>query len=152
MKNFWTKLSIFWKLVIVVVFLVLIIFTWDKLTGGISSLKGWMNDKAYEERMEKDADYEKQIAEIKTKNIELDKKLIESEAKAGILEQNDKALTEQTKQELAKLDQALAAQDAEEARTAEPVDAYTRCIRTKQKMLDLKIASAQEINCENYKE
>lgn len=151
MKNWWNSLSTFWKVVLVAFVLIVAIFIWDRITGGISDFKGWMNDRAYKERMEKDAEYEKQIAELKAKNIELDKKIIESEAKAAILEQNDKELSEKAKQELAKLDQALAAQDAEEARTAEPTDAYTRCVRTKQKMLELGIASAKEINCEDRK-
>lgn len=152
MKQWWTGLTTTWKIVVVVAFLIIAVFIWDRFTGGISDIKRYLNERAYQERMAKDKEYEDRIKELEAKNAELDKKLVESEMRASILEENDKALSQKTEEELAKLEAALKEQEAVEANTALPTDGYTRCNRLKQKMIELGSETAKEINCETFKQ
>jgi regulatory protein YycI of two-component signal transduction system YycFG len=151
MWNWFKNLGLLGKGLVIAGILVVVLFILSFVGGWSSGIKGWFYDKAYEERMAKVDTLEKENAELRAKNIEIDKKLVDSEARGAILEANDKAFTEKQKQELAKLDQLLKEQDAVEAQTAQPTDAYTRCVRTKEKMLALTppIAAAKDINCED---
>jgi hypothetical protein len=111
-----------------------------------------MFDKQYTERMAEVDKLTKENDVLKAQKAELEKQAIESKAKEAIFTEREKALDAQTKAQLDKLDEALAQQDKEDAETAQPIDNYTRCERTKQKMLSLNIPSAKEINCDEYKQ
>jgi hypothetical protein len=147
MKSWWNGLSTLWKIVLVVAVIIAAIFIWDRISEAYSDYKGDQYEKRYEERMAKVDAIEKENVALRERNAQIDKELVELRAKDQILETNEKALGEKAKQELAKLDEALAAQDAEEARTAQPTDSFTRCERVKQKMIDLGSKTAKEITC-----
>jgi predicted negative regulator of RcsB-dependent stress response len=151
MINWFKNSSIAVKLIVVGVVIVALLFILSFVGGWSSGVKSWWNDRQYEKTMEKDAEYQKTINDLKAKNVELDKKLVEAVAKNEILVQTDKNLEAKAKAEQAKLDEALSAQDAEEARTEESIDNRTRCERVKAKMIALGSKTAGEINCEQVK-
>lgn len=148
----WFKsLSTIWKIILIAAIFVLAIFIYDRFTGGISDLKGWIFDRQTAANMAKVDELTKANDVLRAQNVELEKKIVADEAKFAVLGQQDKELTTKQQAELAKTDQALQQQAQEEAITEQPIDNYTRCERTKQKMLDLGIKSARSMNCEQYK-
>jgi hypothetical protein len=155
MKKAWgwfTGLGLFAKIALIAGIIIAAVFIWDFLTGGLSDVKGYINDKVYEQRMKKDADWQKEVDQLRLEKQELVKQAVEAKAKEAFFEEREKELSAKSQQELQKLEEALKAQDAVEAETAQETDAYTRCERTKQKMLQENIKSAQEINCETFKQ
>jgi hypothetical protein len=151
MWNWFKNLSVLGKTITIAVILIVVLFILSFVGGWTSNVKSWWNDKQYEETMKKDAEYQKIIDDLKAKNLELDKKIVETEAKNQILLETDKNLEAKANAETEKLAEALAAQDAEEARTAESIDNRTRCERVKAKMIALGSKTAKEINCEQVK-
>lgn len=148
----WFKsLSLTWKLILIAGILILAVFIYDRFTGGLSDLKGWIFDKAFAERMAKIDELTKANDTLRAQNVEYQKQIVADEAKFAVLGEQDKALDAKQQAELAKVDEALKQQDQEEAITAQPIDDYTRCQRTKDKMIALGIKSAGGVNCEKYK-
>lgn len=153
MKNLWTKftsLSIIWKIVIIVAIFVGVVLVYDAATGGWSDFKGWMFDREYAARMEKIDQLTKENDALRAEKKEYEKQAVEAKAKEAVFDARQKDLDAKTKAELKKLDDALAAQDAVEATTEQSTDAYDRCVRTKQKMIELGIKSAGEMNCNEF--
>lgn len=151
MWNWFKNLGLLGKVLVIGGILALVLFIASFVGGWSSGIKGWFYDKAYEERMAKVDALDAENKELRAKNLELDKRIVEAETKTQVLLETDKNLEAKAKAEVAKLDEALAAQDAEETRTAEDIDAYTRCIRVKQKMIDLGSKTARSIDCEKGK-
>jgi hypothetical protein len=147
MKNWWNSLSTIWKILLIVGVLIVGIFIYDKITGGISGIESWWDNKAYQERMQKVEELSAENVKLREEKKELERLAVESKAKEAVFAEMEKNLNAKQKAELDKLNDALAEQDKEEAITAEPTDSKTRCERTKQKMLDRDIKSAKEINC-----
>lgn len=151
MLNFWNSLSTLWKVVLIIAVIIFGIIVYDSLTGGISDLRSWVFDKQSSSLEKKNDELSKQVEQLRAEKADLEKQAIEAKAKEAVFEEREKALDSKTKDELNKLDQALAEQDREEAITAQPIDSYTRCTRTKEKLLAQNIKSAGEINCEEFK-
>lgn len=151
MLNWFKGLSTLWKVVVIVIALAIGLYIYDSFTGGISDLKGWLFDKNYTANMQQVDALTQENAVLRAQKEEAEKQAIESKAKEAVYEDKLKVLDAQTKAELDKTNQALAQQAQEEAQTAQPIDNHTRCERTKQKMLDLNIPAAKEMNCDNVK-
>lgn len=115
-----------------------------------AGIKSWFFELAYQERMAKIAELEKQNEQLRKDMIAFEQKALELKAKDAILEERQKLVDAKTKEELAKVEQALAEQKKEEELTDIPTDSLTRCERLKTKLIALKIKSAGEINCNEY--
>lgn len=147
----WKSLGTIWKVVIIAGFIVLAVIVYDLTLSGTSSIKSWMNDRAYAERMEQVEKLTKEIEVLRAEKKEYERQAMEAEAKEAIFKEREKNLDAKTKAELQKLEEALAQQDKEDAVTAQETDSFTRCERMKAKMVSLNIKSAGEINCAEYK-
>jgi len=154
MKNLWTK---FWalstpiKIGIAIVILVLGLWIFDSFTGKVRDFKNWMFDR-------QQAKIEQQNEQLLAENAKLREEAkaavqaaIAAKAKEAVFDEREKALDAKTKDQIAKTEKALEQQAQEEAVTAQPTDDFTRCERTKDKMLKLGVASAKNINCEEFK-
>lgn len=152
MLEFLKNLSLPVKIAAAIVILLLGIWIFDLSTGKVREWKNdWFDSKQ--------AQVEKQNEELLAENIRLrteaeaavknaEKLQLEVTAKDVALEE----LNARSKAELDKLDKALKHQDKVEAETAQPTDAYTRCVRFKQKALELGSTTAKEIDCESKKQ
>lgn len=153
MKKFWNSLGLWGKIALIAGTVILLVLLYDLFTGGLSDIRGKIFDRHYAERMQQVDKLEKENDELRRQKAELEKKAIELAAKDAIYESKDKELDSKVKQEVNRLDDALAQLEKEEAVTEQPTDAYTRCVRVKQKMLAMTppVTSASSINCEDYR-
>ena len=154
MKNLWAK---FWalstpvKLIIGVVILVLGLWIFDAFTGKVRDFKNWAFDRRQAQIEQQNQQLLDENAKLRAEQKVLVDQAIAAKAKEAIFTEKEKALDAKAKDELAKTDAALKEQDRVEQETATPTDAYTQCIRTKEKLLALKLPSATKINCEDLK-
>lgn len=147
LNKFW-GLSTPIKLLIGVGILILLLFVFDATTGWISNARSWLFNK---EQAAQTVQIEKQLQEIEVlrkEKKEVERKALELEAKNAIYETREKDLTTKQKEEKVKIDKLLEEQAAEEQITAQETDAYTRCVRFKEKALAQNLPSAKLINCE----
>lgn len=149
--QFWKNLSWLWRIVIIVGVLVLSMWILDATTGYVSNFRSWMFDQKQAKIEEANKKLEdenvllrKERDDWKTKALALDVQIAAIEASQG------KKGTEITNEQ-DRIKKVLEEFKKEEEQTAEPTDAYTRCVRLKDKLLVLHIPSAKEINCEEYK-
>ena len=150
MLQTFNALKLGWKLLIIAIVLGLGLFFLDKFTGVISNYRSARfdaNEKATMERVEK---LEKEAEVLRAQKAEFEKRAIEAEAKNAIFENRDKELSAQDLQLQLKTNQVLEEVRREEAITSVPTDAYTRCTRTRAKLLERGIKSAEVINCDTY--
>jgi hypothetical protein len=146
----WAKfnaLSITWKIAIGVVLLAVVILIFDATTGYVRQGKNWLfdrqqakieaeNTKLLEENeklREENRGFLVEIEKLKVKEKVVDEQI---EKIGGQLEKNKEA-TEQALEEVNK----------EIAETNLPTDARTRCERLKAKLIERKISSAKDIQC-----
>jgi len=145
----WLKnLNTFWKIVLGIAVLVLMLGIYDLFTGQIRDFKNWVFDrnmaKIEKQNEELFAENERLRVEAKIAAENAEKLELEIKAKDTILEN----LNAKSKAELDKLEKALEQQDKIEAETNQPTDPYTRCLRVKEKMIALGSAAAKDIVCE----
>lgn len=147
MKNWWNQLGTIWKVVIIAALLIIGVIIYDRVSEAWSDYKGGQYEERYQQREAENKKLEEENIKLRERNAQIDKQLTDLELKNQVLESSKINLDKKQQEEITKLDEALAAQDAEEARTAQPTDARTRCERTKQKMIELGSKTAMEINC-----
>lgn len=147
MINWFKNLSATWKVVVLAATLLAMVFIYDSFTGGLSLVRGWAFDKQSAVREKQVNDLLKEREALIAEKKEYVRQAVEAKAKEAFFEERGKALDAKSKAELDKLNQALEQQAKEEEITSLPTDAFTRCERTKAKMIALNIKSAQEINC-----
>jgi cell division protein FtsB len=152
MLTWFKSLSLTWKIILGVAILIAAFLIYDWITGGISDLKGYIFDKESAARMAQVEQLTQENAVLRAQKDEAEKQAVESKAKEAVFESRNKDLDAKTRADLEKTNLALQQQAQEEAVTAQPIDNYTRCERTKQKMLDLNIPAAKEMNCNESKQ
>jgi uncharacterized protein (DUF3084 family) len=160
MKDFWAKilsLSTPVKIALGIVILVVGLFIFDAFTGYVRNFKNWAFDRhqAQIEQQNQELLNENKLlrednAQLRVEQTDLVKKAVEAKAREAVFEEREKNLDTKTKQELAKTDAALKQQDVIEQQTAQDTDVYTRCVRTKEKLLAQNIPSAKNIRCEDF--
>jgi biopolymer transport protein ExbB/TolQ len=147
MITWFKSLSTVWKIVVLAGVLVAAVLVYDAFTGGLSDVKSWWNNKQYEQTMAQVQKLEDENKLLRAEKAEYEKQAADRAAKDAVYENIEKNLDARGKAEIQKLDEALAEQDKIEAITGQPTDAFTRCERTKAKMIALGSKTAPEINC-----
>lgn len=150
MMQMFSALKLGWKIFIIAIILGIGIFFLDKFTGVISNYRSARFDAQEKATMEKVTKLEKEAEVLRAQKNEFEKRAVEAEAKNAIFENRDKELSAQDLQLQLKTNQVLEEVRREEAITSIPTDAYTRCVRTRQKLLERGIKSAEGINCDTY--
>lgn len=149
-KSTWKKYPL-WKKAATIAALVLAVVIFLDFTGYVNSgIKSWVFEKAYKERMAKIAELEKDNTLLRTQLSEYEAKVLELKAKDALFEAREKALDAATKKDLDRLEKAIAEQLKAEQETAKPVSNKLRCLRLRDKLIDLKIKGAGDINCDEY--
>ncbi len=154
MNNLWTKfkaLSLTWKLILIGAVLVVALLIFDASTGYVRQFKNYMFDRRQAQIEQQNTELLAQNEKLRAEQKVLVEQAIAAKAKEAIFAEREKALDAKSKDELAKTNQALEEQSKVEAETAEPTDPYTQCVRTKEKLMVLKLPSATKINCEDLK-
>lgn len=147
LSRFWA-LSIPLKVIIIAGILVVGIWILDATTGYVSDVKSWMFDKKQEQTDKRIADLEKQNEELRKQKLEFEIKAEQAELREEAITKKASEKTVALQQEKDRINQVLEELKDEEAITAMDTDAYTRCIRTRAKLIERNIKSAQDINCE----
>lgn len=143
-------LSLVYKVVIIAVLFLLVLWVFDLTTGYVRQAKNYIFDS-------RQAKIEQQNKELESKNEELRKQiqeyLVEIEKlkiKEDATQKQIDAIGGKLKDNYEKTQQALEEVEKESAETQIPTDAKTRCLRLKEKLISLKIKGAEEMNCEDF--
>ena len=144
------NLSLTWKLIIAVVIVIIGLFIFDAFTGQVRDWKNWVFDNRQAKLEESNAKLEAENAQLRKEAEDAVKSAIAAKAKEAVFDEREKNLDAKTKDQLKKTEQALEEQAEEEAVTLQPTDDFTRCTRTKEKMLALGVPAAKNITCEEF--
>jgi hypothetical protein len=150
MPTWFNNLGTGLKIALGIAILIVAVLIFDFFTGGLSKLKSWNYHRNEQATIEQVQELQKDIDILTKERNDLQTKAIEQEAQVSILEGRGQQITAKQKVEDQKLEGVLEEFNRETIITNTDTDAYVRCNRVKSKLTAQNIASAVNINCEQF--
>lgn len=148
----WFKgLSKLWKAVVLVGILIVGVLILDSFNGYLSSAKNWVFDRNIAKIEQKNKALEEENSKLRQDILIYKTKAEEADIKAKALDAQIDKVGGQILVVRENTEKALEEVKKEEEITDQTIDAYSRCVRTKEKLVALKIKSAGEIDCNEFK-
>jgi len=151
MINWFKSLSTMWKVAILVATLILAVFILDTFTSKVSDFRNWVFDKNIAKIEQKNKELEEENSKLRQDIIVYKTKAEEADIKAKALDAQIEKVGGQILVVRNNTEKALEELKKEEEITDQPIEAFDRCVRTKDKLLKLNIKSAGEIDCNEFK-